>query len=211
MRTTLWWIYWGLWQLLSATYSFLGLFLLLPLAATHAWHERDSEAWMFKGCRVLAWNAAELGAVSVAAIVATLVWVPWPWLKIALGLLLAAGALLGVYDNEEDGVVPPVEVNGAPYHPTWPAWLRAYAWSAVRNAANGMRWLPGAAFLINSSDLTIRRVQGGGYYAVASGRPCKCWKSFRIGWLINLDAATGWRSWPIAGNTKGVSTGALTP
>jgi hypothetical protein len=127
------------------------------------------------------------------------------WASIPLTVLLILGAAFGVWDNEEQGVLPDAN-NGNPWLPGKPDWLRAYVWSAFRNAANGMRWLPGAAFLIDANGAKITRTPGGGYYAVANGRPCKCWKSFRIGWLINLDAAPGWRSWPIAGNTKGVPT-----
>jgi hypothetical protein len=104
------------------------------------------------------------------------------------------GWLTFLWDNEEDGV------TGADWyrriHGNRPAWLNAYLWSAWRNAANGMRWLPGAAFLVDKNQLSIRKTATG-YVATHGWRQCVVWRGLRFGWLINLDADTGWRSWPV--------------
>jgi hypothetical protein len=104
------------------------------------------------------------------------------------------GVLTALWCNEENGV------TGADWyrkiHANRPVWLNAYLWSAWRNSANGLRWLPGAAFLVEKSQLTIKETQHG-YIATHGWRQCVQWRRLRFGWLINLDADTGWRSWPV--------------
>jgi hypothetical protein len=104
------------------------------------------------------------------------------------------GWLTLLWSNEEDGV------TGADWyrkiHANRKPWLNAYLWSAWRNAANGMRWLPGAAFLVDKQKLSVRKTTSG-YIATHGFRQCVVWKGWRFGWLIAADAATGWRSWPV--------------
>lgn len=203
--TKLWWGYWALWQACSLIYMALGPVVLLPLALTHSWSPQLAKSPLFTTRTVTLWDptAALLNCFLDVLLVTS--FAPWLWLKYLLCALLVFGVIFGVYDNLEDGNDPPALVNGQPYLQGWPEWLRTYVWCAFRNSSNGMRWLPGAAFLV-AGKVAIDKTPGGGYYAVADGRPCKAWKSFRIGWLINLDAAPGWRCWPICGNTKGVAT-----
>jgi hypothetical protein len=105
------------------------------------------------------------------------------------------GWLTFPWDNEQDGVVPPQMVNGAPYLITYPQWLRAYIWSAWRNPANGMRWAPLAATTFTSKPVVTQSASG--YVATYGWRQCIVWHGIRFGWLINPNAAIGDRTWPV--------------
>lgn len=89
--------------------------------------------------------------------------------------------------NEEDGIA------GGLIPTTW----SAYRWSAIRNPANGLRWLPGASATLTSKPVFLARSWG--YVATYGWRQCVIWHGLRFGWLINPDADVGWRIWPILG------------
>jgi hypothetical protein len=102
------------------------------------------------------------------------------------------------YCNEDLGVVPPALNNGVPYMPWAPDWLRAYVWCAFRNPTNGMKVIE-----VLKYRATVTHTWYGAI--VRSGPYWCCWigRWWRFGWLVNVDADTGYLTWPIFENTKG--------
>jgi len=103
------------------------------------------------------------------------------------------GWLTYPFCNEEDGVIPPAEVNGSPYWAGWPQGWRAFWWSAWRNSVNNLRMFPGN-FVVFESDPVVT-ITKNGYTASYGWRRCLQWRRLRIGWLINPTAKKGDYSW----------------
>jgi hypothetical protein len=188
------WLYWSLHQVVALVYKLLGFPLIAILAAFRAWHTRPSSAAMFAGRTVVAWLPLPMSLLApLPGLLLGAHFGPvWAVVGAVLGIL---AALLEVFDNEEDGVVPPALVNGKPYLEGVDDRLRAFAWSAWRNSANGLRWLPGAACYLDARLVVTPKPWG--YVASCGWRPCVQWHRLRIGWLVNQDARPGYRSWPV--------------
>jgi len=106
------------------------------------------------------------------------------------------------WDNEEDGVTGAAWYSAK--HPTWPLWMRAYLWSAWRNSANNLRFLPGAFVVLDATKIVVRAsasltsvTHGWRQYVLIH----PAWLPFvlRAGWLVRPEAATGDYAWPVVG------------
>ena len=105
------------------------------------------------------------------------------------------------WNNEEDGVIPPTLVNGEPYMPDSPTWVRAYVWSAFRNSCAGMKAEMQDAI---TAPVTIERHR---YWTILRSGPYWCvfvGKLLRFGWLLNVRSQFGDRTGPTLENLKGV-------
>ena len=202
-----------LFQTLSWALEVIGWLALLLPAAFEGWHLRASRSTLFPGPR-LAWSPAWVGLTGPLS--GMLLLIHWGSIAATVGIFLGAlGAILFAWDNEENGVVPPLLVNGTPYMPQSNASLRAYVWSAWRNPTAGLKvWLEGT--ISNKVKISVTGNSVGdtlttgsslwatdGYrwcYAKRFVKPVLGLKGFRLGWLINVTAVAGYRTWPVFGN-----------
>lgn len=109
------------------------------------------------------------------------------------------GWLTWIWCNEEDGV------TGAPWYTlryrTRSEKINAYLWSAWRNSANNLRFLPGMSFLTVKAQLVVSRgatfttITQGWRQCLILGPPAAPW--LRIGWLMHETDGDGWRAWPV--------------
>lgn len=127
LRLPLWDIpVWLLYSAVAIVLNAIGLVLLLPLSACHAWRRRPSKVFPFAphaGFPITAWRGG---------------WLTWLW------------------GNEEDGVTGPqwwLIRTGATVLPSnrWKLARAAYRWSALRNPSNNMRFIPGVNPVIEPS------------------------------------------------------------
>lgn len=130
MRLTLWDIpVWLLYGSFTVLLDLIGLALLLPLCACHAWRQGFSRVYTNDGTPL---GAADENRVGRPVDRWCGGWLTWLW------------------GNEEDGVTGPVwwqrqtGVRGA--YPMvgmwWQKALSAYRWSALRNPSNNLRFVP---------------------------------------------------------------------
>ena len=73
--------------------------------------------------------------------------------------------------------------------------LEAFKWSALRNPVNNLRLIRGASCY--SVDPKFTEYNWGYIATDTDGRWCINIKGRKFGWLINRDAKSGWRSWPV--------------
>jgi hypothetical protein len=102
--------------------------------------------------------------------------VPWLWL----------------WCNDEDGLLPPA---GHPaMHPTWPDWLNAFRWGALRNTVNNARFVKWFSPPIEADK--IRFVEGDEWEFVWQGWRTRFeWSNdnywFACGWKVDVMDAYG--------------------
>lgn len=107
------------------------------------------------------------------------------------------GWLTAAWCNDEDGVLGG-QAFALETH-TLPLWKQAYIWSALRNFSNGLRRLPGAFYVVTKDDKIDVRLTNSGSVTTCGWRQCVVWRGIRFGFLINRNATTGYRVWPVAG------------
>jgi hypothetical protein len=194
---------WALFQTLSLPLEVIGWLALLLPAAFDRVHLRRSRSQLFPGL-VTAWQPVWVGIT--APLSGALLLIHWGPTAATAGIFLGAlGSILQAWDNEENGVVPPRLVNGAPYMLGHPDSLRSYVWSAWRNPTAGLKVLLEGT--ISPAVKIVIRPNGywatDGYrwcYARKFAKPILGLRGYRVGWLINTDARAGWRTWPVAEN-----------
>lgn len=123
---------WLAYSSVALVLDIIGLAIMVPLAACHAWHRRGSQVWPMDtpyGRSVTTWHGG---------------WLTWLW------------------GNEEDGVVGPTWWRqrmrvGTGYPWSWwrESWS-AYRWSALRNPSNNMRFIPGINPVIRPEAIRFR-------------------------------------------------------
>lgn len=193
------WILWGSWQAVSLALAVFGWFLLLPLAVFGAWHLRPGHSRFYPNRTIAGWAPEYLIplALFVSIVAGALIGPPLGIMAVAL---ILPAALLGAWDNEEDGITGAEWYRKA--HPNWPAWWVCYRWAALRNSTNNMRFLPGMFLVIDRSQIKVTNspsvtVVSHGWRQCVIFHPGWLPKSIRFGWRILPDAATGDYSWPV--------------
>lgn len=198
MKIGLGWFGWAVYELAGLVVGALGLVVLLPLAFFQAWENQPTRLEMFRPRTVLAWRSLPQTYACFALILAVY------WLS---GRSIASAYLIGVpllvcdvfdfWSNDEDGVTGSAAFMLS--RATSPLWLDAYVWSARRNFANGMRVLPGAAYVVTKDDVVTTRTTKSGHVTTCGWRQCVVWRGLRFGYLIQPEATAGYRVWPVAG------------
>jgi hypothetical protein len=196
------WFYWLAFQLLSLVAEVLGWIVLLPLAATRSWHERPGMSKYYPGRFVHGWDVGR--AIMAGFIVTGLLCVPFGFRPAVYGAVFGSFlAGLGAWDNDEDGVL------GADWwlkqHENRPEWWNAYVWSAWRNPANNLRFLPGAILRIDDASKITKLVRENYTVTTYGWRQYVLWHPhwfpwvLRAGWLIRIEASSGDYAWPVIG------------
>ena len=118
-----------------------------------------------------------------------------------------------IWGNLEDGVIPPPTVQGIPYHPGWPDWLRAIAWCAWRNKVSNLRFSKYLGFTIDPSRVGFLGNDRNLYEPLPNDARPVLWslawqgvyaglwilwrgsgRQFRIGWTLVPDDAKGYNA-----------------
>lgn len=193
-------IYWVLYQLLNIPFIVIGWFALIPMAVTKSWYWRYSYSKLFVGRPVRAWEVGHMLMSAVLSGCALGGIFSWS-IAVLGGLFGAAGTVLAVWDNEEDGVVPSDYINGRqPYMIGRMDQERAYAWSAWRNPTAGWKNVWGASAVM-SDKLWVKSFPGG-FVAVDGWRFSIGALGVRIGWQMKPTSKPGDTMWPVAGHWK---------
>lgn len=193
------WALWISWQLLSLSLAVFGWFLLLPLAYFGAWHLRPGRSAHYPNRIIAAWAPEYIVPLTLLIAIPAGAALGWPFGVPAMTIVLGA-ALLGAWDNEEDGVTGAEWYRKA--HADSPAWWLCYRWAALRNSTNNLRFLPGIFLVLDRKLITVTNrpsvtVVSHGWRQCVILHPRWLPKALRFGWRILPDAATGDYAWPV--------------
>lgn len=156
LRLILWDIpVWLVYATAALVLDIIGLVILVPLSALHAWNPRPSSYYPEPGMpnasrQVYTWDGG---------------WMTWLW------------------GNEEDGVTGPLwwQNHTQAHLGWWPMAWAAYRWSALRNPSNNLRFVPGINPQIVPADIRYRVADlgdWGRYEYVRQGAYAGLWVRF---------------------------------